>query len=124
VALNKPDQEYPRGEEFSSPWRPFMDLTDQGDHYLLWVDLPGVLKEDCDLRVYDERLILEGERKCSEVEEQDRLRSERFFGTFSRELRLPPDVDTDRVSAEMQEGVLTVKLPKSTDLKAREVEIR
>jgi len=106
-------------------WQLNMDLRDLGDHYELNMDLPGVDKENVSITVRSDHLLVQGERRSETHEEREGfLRSERYFGNFSRQIPLPDDVDTEGIDAEMQNGVLTLTMPKSEQRRGRQIDIR
>ncbi len=114
---------------FDSPtaaqrWAPAMDLVEAEDHYLLKADLPGVSEEDVSIEVENGVLTLSGERKAEhERSERGFYRIERAFGAFQRQLTLPEGIDTDAVTAEFDQGVLSVRIPKPEKVKPRRITI-
>jgi HSP20 family protein len=104
---------------------PRMDMNETDDDLTLRFELPGVTAEDVDIRVTDNVLSLRGEK--SEMKEEKRgdcTYSERSYGSFSRSVQLPPDVNPDSVDATYKDGVLTVRLAKTADAKPRKIEVR
>ena len=95
-----------------------VDIQDMGDHYLMMLDLPGMDKNKINLEVTEYSITVSGERK-SEVEEQDDTsgfyRMERQFGAFQRTFPIPHGASSDGVSANYENGVLTVTLPKQAE---------
>ena len=104
---------------------PPVDIYQTGKHELvLKAELPGIKREDIDLRVENNTLSIRGERKQqSEVKEENYRRVERTYGTFHRSFTLPSTVDTAKVSADYKNGVLTVKLPFREDAKPRTINV-
>ena len=84
---------------------------DQGE-YIVQADLPGIQRSDIDLSVQRGRLTLIASRPAPSADGGERLRSERAHGRMERSLALPADVDEDAVSARLEDGVLTVRLPR------------
>ena len=81
--------------------------------YHVEVDLPGVKKEDINIQIEDNTLVISGERKVKEeINEKDYYRVESAFGSFSRSFTLPEDVDIENIHAESNDGVLEVVVPK------------
>jgi len=81
--------------------------------YHVDVDLPGVKKEDINIDVKDNTLLISGERNFKEeVKEEDYYRVETSFGKFSRSFTLPEDVDTENIEASAENGILEVVIPK------------
>jgi HSP20 family protein len=105
-------------------WVPPMDLVEAGDHFLLKADLPGLRDEDVKLEVQDGTLTISGERQAEhEASEGGWYRIERSFGSFSRSLTLPEDVDASAISAEFKDGVLEVRIPKPEQRKPQRIAI-
>jgi HSP20 family protein len=109
-------------EEAARPWRPLADLSETDDGYLLEVELPGVTRDDIAIEVTGHQLTISGEFK--EKEKGGLLRSRtRRVGRFEYRTDLPQDVDADKVTASLSDGVLTVTVPKNATAKPRRVEI-
>ena len=97
----------------STGW-PTVDLTETDKEIRITAELPGLTEKDVDIVLTDDVLTLKGERKSeSDRDENGIVFSERFFGQFQRVIPLPNEVDRDKVSASMKNGVLTIVLPKS-----------
>jgi HSP20 family protein len=111
--------------EAQQRWTPAMDLVEAEDHFLLKADLPGLREDDVNIEISDNTLVISGERKAEhEAHERGWYRVERAFGRFNRSLTLPDGIDADAVSAEVDHGVLTVRIPKPEQRKPRRVEIK
>ena len=109
-------------EEAARSWRPLADLSETDDGYVWEVELPGVKREDISIEVTGNQLTISGEFK--EKEKRGPLRSRtRRVGRFEYRTFLPQDVDADKVTASLAEGVLSVSVPKSATAKPRKVEI-
>ncbi len=105
-------------------WVPAMDLTETDDHLVLRADLPGLDRDDVNIEVKDGVLTVSGERKAEhEDREEGYHRVERAYGSFSRSLSLPQDVDADQIAATFDKGVLEVRIPKPEERKPHRVEI-
>jgi HSP20 family protein len=106
------------------PWSPAVDIFETEDAVVLKADVPEVELKDIDLKVENQTLTLTGERKF-EKEDTSRgyHRIERSYGQFTRSFVVPQTVDTEHVSAEYHNGVLTVKLPKKPTAKPRQIKI-
>ena len=104
---------------------PPVDIRETPDALILQAELPGLNKADVRITLENQVLTLSGERTFQkEVQEQNLHRVERSYGTFSRSFMLPANVETDKVQANFQDGVLTVTLPKVEKAKPRQIEIR
>ena len=105
-------------------WVPPVDIGETEDSLVLKAELPGIKPDDVEIRVEDNTLYLKGERKFEkEVKEENLHRVERSYGTFSRSFALPSSIDSDKVKAEYQNGVLTLTMPKSEEGKPKTIKI-
>jgi len=101
---------------------PLTDIEETDDHYLLDVEMPGVRQDDIDLHVEQGHLRLTGERRQRERVGLLRHRT-RTTGRFTLDVRLPAPVDSDAVSASLNEGVLSVVIPKAEQSRRRRIPI-
>ena len=93
-------------------WAPRIEVCERNGKLLIQADLPGVRKEDLNVRLEQDAVILEGERRQeSEREEQGYYHSERSYGSFHRVIPLPEGIDTDQAKATFRDGVLDIELP-------------
>ena len=108
--------------DFSPPaFRPSIDVVDEGKMLRVTCELPGLEDKDVKVTVEDGALTISGEKKLeSKTEKEGCYRLERSYGSFKRVLPLPSDVKSEDIEAKMQNGVLTVRIPKAEQ--ARPVE--
>lgn len=92
-------------------WVPAADLCETADAYIVTAELPGVSRQQVRVEFHDGLLALQGRRDARVACEQYH-QVERGHGEFSRTFRLPSDVDTERIVADLKDGVLTVVVPK------------
>lgn len=105
-------------------WVPAMDLAETEDQLVLRADLPGLERGDIDIEVKDNVLTISGERKAEHERKGEGFhRIERSFGRFSRSLGLPRGIDAKSVTANFENGVLEVRMPKPEERKATRIEI-
>jgi HSP20 family protein len=105
-------------------WVPAIDVVEDAGHLMLRADLPGMTEDDVEIEVKDGVLTVSGERKAEEKKEGEGFyRVERAFGSFSRSLSLPEGIDADKVTAEFENGVLEVRIPKPEERKPHRVQI-
>ncbi len=102
---------------------PSLDLFKKGDDVILIAEIPGMKKEDIRLEIKDKLLKISGERKATYPEESSILRKERALAGFQRSLRLPYQVNTEKVTAEYANGILKVTLPRAEEDKAKEISV-
>lgn len=108
-------------------WSPQVELFERGNDLVVRADLPGVKKEDLNIEVQDDVLMISGERQSEQEENRGGFyRSERSYGNFYRSIPLPHEVRADQVNASFRDGVLEVTLPapKQEERKAKKIEIR
>jgi HSP20 family protein len=107
-----------------SYWRPNARVVDQAESFQIECELPGIALEQIDLRIDPGLLTVQGERTRSEVGSSLRFhRLERPHGRFLRRFELPPSLEIDAVRATLENGVLTVTVPKRADAKARSIRV-
>ena len=107
---------------FKDDFSPTVNTREGKFAYHVEVDLPGIKKEDVDIKVEDNTLLVSGERKVrNEVKEDDYYKVESSFGTFSRSFSLPEEVDIENIHAESQNGVLEIVIPKLETAKVDKV---
>ncbi|MFC0448855.1 Hsp20/alpha crystallin family protein [Rhodococcus jostii] len=100
-----------------------MDLYRSGDHYVLHADLPGVDPGSVDVSVDGGILTVKAQRSERTEHDVQWLTSERFTGSYLRQLSLGQDIDADHIAATYENGVLTVTLPVAERAKPRRIEI-
>ncbi len=116
----------PRGREeiVRGSWMPSVDIFEDKDKLVLEADLPGMERDDFDISVENNVITLKGERKFEKKVEGDTYhRVERSYGSFSRSFTLPQTVTAEGATAEFENGILRVSLPKREETRARKIEI-
>lgn len=112
-----------RGEVPTGNWLPPVDVKEEEEEFVLFVDLPGINEKEVEITVVGDQLTIKGERKAPEDREKF-LRRERVFGPFSRSFLLRVPVEVDKVSATYKNGVLEIHLPKSSATKPRKINVQ
>lgn len=102
-------------------FNPACELDEQDDHFLISVDLPGVSKDDVKVEVVDNRLVISGERKH---EKKEGRRTERSYGRFERSFALPTAIDSEKIEASYENGVLQLAIPKAESAKPKTIQIQ
>jgi len=111
-------------ESAVTTWAPAVDIYETHNELVVKADLPDVDEKDIDVRVENNLLTIRGERKLEKsVTEENYLRVERTYGSFSRSFSLPNTVNSEAIAAEYKNGVLTVTLPKREEAKPRQVKV-
>ncbi len=103
-------------EAQESLFRPSLDITENEKAYTIKVEMPGVSKDDIQVSVEGDSLIVRGEKREERVEEEEHYHySERSYGSFQRVLALPGDADPDDLKASFRDGILTVTIGRKPD---------
>ena len=109
------DLSHGRGGESNSlqAWRPAASIVENSDEYVVSADLPAVNRDDVNVTVENNMLSIKGERRHEQSADDETVhRRESFYGVFERRFSLPDDANTEAISAETKDGVLTVRIPK------------
>ena len=102
---------------------PLSNLTEDKDNYYVRAELPGVKGEELDIQVTANNLAISGERKIAAEEEAKYHRREREAGSFSRMIGLPGDINSDKVDAKMENGILTIVVAKAEAAKPKQITV-
>ena len=102
---------WPVGIDYERAFR--LDIVDRDKELMVRAELPGVEKDDVEVTISGDRLMIEAEREFEEEDEKDDFyRHELGYGKLMRTVALPVEVDAENIHAELKEGILTVTLPK------------
>ncbi|MBX3265940.1 MAG: Hsp20/alpha crystallin family protein [Acidobacteria bacterium] len=113
-----------RGEFARGSWSPNVDIYEDENRLIVEAELPGMNREDFEVSVENNVLTLKGERKFEKKTEGDNYhRVERAYGSFTRQFTLPQTITAEGATADFENGVLRVALPKREETKARKIEI-
>jgi HSP20 family protein len=113
------------GEESNlTPWAPAVDIYETEHELVVKADLPDVNPQDLDIHVENNILTIRGERKFeNKVKEENYLRMERSYGSFSRTFSLANSVNSEAIKADYQNGVLTLSIPKREEAKPKQIKV-
>jgi len=104
---------------------PAIDVAEDNEAMTVTAELPGLKREDVKIKVREGILTLSGEKKFSEEQKKDNYyRVERSYGSFARSFTLPNTVDSEKISASMQDGILRLRIPKKPEAKEREIDVQ
>lgn len=114
-----------KGEESNlTAWAPAVDIYETEHELVVKADLPDVDPKDLDIRVENNLLTLRGERKFEKkVSEENYLRVERAYGSFSRSFALANSVNPEAIKADYHDGVLTLLIPKREEAKPKQIKV-
>jgi HSP20 family protein len=105
-------------------WAPSVEVSETNGSIEVTAEIPGVTRDDIEVDLENNILTIRGEKK-EEIEEKEKetYLYERFYGSFHRSIALPAAVDEEKVNAEFRNGVLKVRLQKTTQTKGRKIEV-
>ena len=106
-------------------WAPAMDIYETEEKLVLKAELPGLKKEDIDIRVQDNTFTLKGKKKFEkEVQQENYHRVERTYGTFQRSFTLPNTVKQEGIEATFKDGILEISLPKAEEARPKQIQVQ
>jgi len=106
-------------------WAPAVDIFETEHSLVVKADLPDIKSEELDIRVENNILTIRGERKFEkQVNEDNYLRVERAYGSFSRSFSLANTVNVEAIQADYKNGVLTLTVPKREEAKPKQIKVR
>lgn len=106
-------------------WAPAVDIYETEHELVVKADLPDVKPEDLDIRVENNILTIRGERKFEKrVNEENYLRVERAYGSFSRSSALANTANSEAIKADYKDGVLTLVIPKREEAKPKQIKVK
>jgi HSP20 family protein len=111
-------------DELEPVFTPAMNVVEDGDSIVVEAEVPGLKSGDVEVSFENGELTLKGEKKDVVRENAPVHRRERLYGAFERTLTLPWEIASDRITAELKDGLLTVVLPKAEASKPRKVAIK
>ena len=103
-------------------WSPPVDILERGNEVVLKVDLPEVSQEEIDIRVEENTLTIQGERRLlKETSEENYIQIERPYGTFRRTFNLPQMIEREGIKASYKDGVLRIVLPRKQEIQPKQI---
>lgn len=106
-------------------WQPALEMYEKPDKFVVRAELPGMKKEEIDIRVVGDTLTIGGERKTTtEVKGEEYQRCEFCYGKFSRSVTLPAAVNIDKVDATYEDGILEITLPKAKEIEPKKIQVK
>lgn len=104
---------------------PTVNVSENKDAILVRAELPGLEAKDLDIQVEDDVLVLKGEKKAEKTEENENYHyNEVSYGSFIRRIALPARVDSERAEANLDKGVLKLKLPKVAGAATKQIKVK
>ena len=106
-------------------WNPRVDIYEKDNKLIIEAEIPGAKKEDVEVKIKDNSVVIRGEVKKEEEEkEKTYYRSERFYGVFERVIPLPVEVKVEEAKANFENGVLRIEIPKAVEEKEVKIEVK
>jgi HSP20 family protein len=119
----KEDFRWPSLFTEQTEWMPPFDVSETDDEMIVRLEVPGMDKKDININLSHGTLTVTGEKKQEKEEHETYHCTERCYGTFSRSISLPFEVDGDKVDASFKDGVLKIALPRSEAVKPKKIEV-
>ena len=116
----------PRGFNELAAWTPQIEMFERDNQLVIRADLPGLKKDDVQIELRDDSVVIQGERQEERQEEREGFYStERMYGRFYREIPLPEGADTNQATATFRDGVLEIAIPRAGgETRGRQLEIQ
>lgn len=112
------------GSLIKGEWIPAVDIHEDNEKITLKADLPGLKKDQINIKVENNVLTINGDRKEEKEEKKDGyIRTERVYGSFVRSFTLPQTVDSEKIEANYKDGVLILHVPKKPEAKPKQIEV-
>jgi HSP20 family protein len=103
-------------------WSPPVDILERGGEVVLKIDLPGLSQNEIEVKVEENTLIIQGERRLiKEALDENYIQMERPYGTFRRVFNIPRGIDLESIKASYKDGVLQVILPRRQEGQLKQV---
>ena len=120
-------ESFPEGRDealSTSTFAPPVDVYEDEQNITLKIEVPGIDEKDIDVRLENNTLVVNGERKFEREEKEENYRRvERQYGSFTRTFSVPNTVDAEKVSANYDKGVLKIQLAKKSEAKPKQIKV-
>lgn len=108
----------------SMPKMPAINMKDEGNQYLIEAEMPGLKDEEVEIEVHGGQLTIKGERKQEEKKQGEQMYiEERSYGSFYRTVTLPQNANPDRITADYENGLLLITVPKDPEKEPKKIKI-
>lgn len=117
--------EHKEGEPEEQEGQLTVDVFQDDSNVVIQSTIAGVAPEDLDVSITNDMITIRGERRQSfDIEEEDYFYQECYWGTFSRSIILPVEIDADRAEAKIKNGILTIRIPKANAAMTRKLKVK
>lgn len=111
--------------EAQDVWGVAFDVKETQDAFVFKADVPGMDIKDIEVKLQNNRLSISGKREQEKTDKGDTYYTyERSYGSFARSFTLPEGIDVDKISADLKDGVLTLRLPKKPEAKPKQISVK
>lgn len=114
----------PLWQQSATAWMLPLDVIETEDEFIVKASIPGINPDELDISITDNVLTIKGEIKAEEAEDVRYYLHERRYGMFQRSISLPVPVNSDKVEAVYENGVLTLHIPKVEEVKPKHISIK
>lgn len=118
------DDAFGAGRQRTMTWAPPVEIYENEQELVFLLELPGFQKDQINISFENGQLTFSGERKPDDQGGRNYHRNERWYGRFERSFQLPVSVDSEKISANLNQGLLTVHIPKKEEAKARQITVK
>lgn len=103
---------------------PALDFAEKDDKFVATLEVPGIEKENIQIEIEEDSIIIKGEKKTEKEDKTtERYVCERCYGSFRREINLPSNIDSEKIDASYNNGILTIDIPKKEESKVTKKKI-
>jgi len=104
---------------------PSVDIEETDQDFIIYAEVPGMKKDDIKITFENNYITLSGEKKALKDRKKENFHhAERRFGKFSRTMAVPTGVMLDKIEAEYEQGVITIKIPKAEEVKPKQIDVK
>lgn len=115
----------PRYRRYATDWSVAVDVLENDDEYVVKASVPGMNPDDIEITLEKNILTIKGELEKHEEDENEQYHvRERRYGSFSRNIRFPVDVNGEAIEASYENGILTLDVPKAEEVKPRRIAVK
>jgi len=110
---------------FDRTYSPAVDVVEENDRYLVHCEIPGMAESDIDVQLADNVLTIKGTKEEKEEDTGKRwFKRETWYGSFQRTIPLPAGIDNEKIEAVLENGVLSLTLPKKEEVKPKQISVK
>ena len=110
---------YIKNDQYGSEWSPSFDIKEYDNSYKIIADMPGIDKKDVNISIDEDMLVIEGNRKLESDSDDRWYCREIEYGNFKRSFYLPENINKDKISASLENGVLSINIKKIKAIKPK-----